>query len=126
MTDSERDICPLHSGIEERLNAVCHKLDEREKQMNIQFKAFDERIETAKIVMDHRLAILNELREDVIKDRNQFVKIDSYNAKSDSRELLFADLFRRITIIETRTVVWTSALAFFVIIVQIAIHFLRF
>ena len=92
--------------------------------------------------LDHKLAQMNEFRKDVEGDREAFVRKEIFEARIDSyakchenmeRNLVLfkefyqdahARLVNRVTIIETRLVTWTAALAAFFVLAQIALkHF---
>jgi hypothetical protein len=75
--------------------------------------------------MDRRLVVLNELRSEVLKDREQFLRQEVYNAKIQNYDFSISNITRRITIIETRAVTWTAAIGVFFVLLQIALHFVR-
>jgi hypothetical protein len=76
--------------------------------------------------MERRLEGLNELRQDVVKDRDLFVRKDVFYQHQDSQNKQYEEIEKRvgmhdtrITIIETRAVVWTAAIAMFFTVVQV-------
>jgi len=103
MTESEYDnLIRLHIGvIEARLDGI-------------------EKLAAARLVeLDRRLSGLNELRADVVKDRDQFVRKESYDLKMDTME----KLGNRVTALETRVIVWTGVVAIVFTVVNIVLRF---
>ncbi len=88
--------------------------------VEMRFKALDKATESDRIELERRLADLNKLREDVVKDRIAFITKDTYTgtetARALWRETYEAELKAisdRILIIETRSVTWTAAMGIF-------------
>ncbi len=88
--------------------------------VEMRFKALDKATESDRIELERRLADLNKLREDVIKDRIAFITKDTYigteTARALWRETYEAELKAisdRILVIETRSVTWTAAMGIF-------------
>lgn len=79
----------------------------------------DEALKIKAAEMERRLEGLNELRKDVVKDRDQFVRKDL----NESKVKMIDELNNRVTIIETRLFVWMSAMAVFFVILQVIVHF---
>ena len=102
---------------ETKHEALMEFLRQCSKTLDLRFEALDKALELKSLEMERRLAGMNELREEVMKDRSQFVRSDMYDVAS--RE--FRSVVNRVTIIETRIVAWTSALAVFFLIVQMGI-----
>jgi hypothetical protein len=82
--------------------------------------------------LDRRLEATNRLREEVTKDREDFVRVNIYDAKHESVLIsinnvqeMVARLATRLTIIETRSITWTLAVGFFFVVLQIAIALWR-
>lgn len=73
--------------------------------------------------VERRLITLNSLRAEVVADRVMFVPKITFDTKIERLESQLADLLRRITIMETRSIVWTSALGLGFVILQILIRF---
>ena len=78
--------------------------------------------------IDRRLDATNKLREEVTKDREDFVRATTYDAKHESVLIsitnvqdMTARLATRLTIIETRSITWTLAVGVFFMLLQIAI-----
>ena len=79
----------------------------------------------ATLDLERRLEGLNQLRREVQSDREQFVEKKVYDIKTKGYDDWCADISTRITKIETRSVVWTTAIGIFFVIVQIAIYLLK-
>ncbi len=64
-------------------------IDEKEKQVILRYNNAKEALELSKKELDRRLEGLNELRSEVLKDRSQFVKVDTYESekKAVNKEL---------------------------------------
>ena len=91
--------------------------------------------------LDRRLEQMNEFRKDVEGDRDAFVRKEIFEARLDSfgkchetmdRNLIalkdfymeaHSRLVNRVTIIETRLVTWTAALAAAFVVVQLVLKF---
>ncbi len=88
--------------------------------VEMRFLALEKATESDRIELERRLADLNKLREDVVKDRIAFVTKDVYGGAETARTL-WRDTYEaelkaisdRILIIETRSVTWTAALGIF-------------
>ncbi len=88
--------------------------------VEMRFMALEKATESDRIELERRLADLNKLREDVVKDRVAFVTKDIYGGAETARTL-WRDAYEvelkaisdRILIIETRSVTWTAALGIF-------------
>jgi hypothetical protein len=79
----------------------------------------------ATLDLERRLEGLNQLRKEVQSDREQFVKKETYEIKTSWYDEWCNDVSSRLTKIETRSVVWTTAIGIFFVIVQIAIYLLK-
>jgi hypothetical protein len=101
-----------------------------ERIINHRFEAMDAAVVARTIELERRLEGLNELRSQVIRDRDQFVKKDTYDLRvnyydkyvEDSRAV-HQSMANRITIIETRSIVWTSAIGIAFTLLQILFYF---
>ncbi len=109
---------------------MCNKFASLEKMMNTRFDALDESMKSRTSDLDRRLAGLNELRNEVVKDRSLFVKqevydyshrnlMDTVNNLNERLNLIS----NRLTAIETRAVTWTAAIALFFVALQIVMHY---
>jgi hypothetical protein len=80
--------------------------------------------------IERRLEGLNQLRNEVVKDRDLFIRKDVFYQHQDAQNKQYEEIEKRlslhdtrITIIETRAVVWTAAIAMFFTIVQVLMRF---
>jgi hypothetical protein len=64
----------------------------RDREFEAYKREQEQRIILAAQVIEQRLQGLNELRSDVVKDRNQFVTRSTYDAEMDARDLRIASL----------------------------------
>ncbi len=88
--------------------------------VEMRFRALDKATESDRIELERRLADLNKLRDEVIKDRIAFITKDTYLGTETARAL-WRDTYEtelkaigdRILIIETRSVTWTAAMGIF-------------
>ncbi len=96
--------------------------------VEMRFLALEKATESDRIELERRLADLNKLRDDVVKDRIAFVSKDIYTgaetARTVWRDTYDAELKAisdRILVIETRSVTWTAAMGIFFTGLQVAI-----
>lgn len=115
--------CLWHTGQVVKIEALCRKLDEREKQVNIQLDALKEAIITAKSELERRLAGLNELRQEVTSDRSRFVTCEAYDAQKEINTVWRRKVDETITKLETRSITWGAAITLAVILINLALHF---
>jgi hypothetical protein len=101
---------------------LCHAYQARlEERLN----GMDVALTEAKKDLERRLFGLNELRSEVIKDRERLVSQDIFHAQIERLNVLVSNLDRRSTIVETRSITWTTAIGIAFIILQLVIHFLK-
>ena len=100
-------------------------------------QTFDERLYDAKIAavlaridamdkavgvkteeMERRLEGLNELRKDVVKDREQFVRKEVYESKVKE----YDEAVKRLANLESRLIAWASALVVVFALVNVGAH----
>jgi len=121
----------LHvSAIGERIHAIDMATVLRKDALDAKLDGMDKALNIKAIELERRLEGLNQLRADVVRDREEFVRKDTYMINHKSLELmtnLTTDrinvIGNRILVLETRSVVWTVAIGVFFIICQIALHF---
>ena len=101
-----------------------------ERIINHRFEAMDAAVIARTIEIERRLEGLNDLRAQVIRDRDQFVKKDTYDLRVshydkyiDDSRIVHQSMANRITIIETRSIVWTSAIGIAFTLLQILLYF---
>mgnify|MGYP001285112536 CR=1 FL=1 len=92
--------------------------------------ALDEAMVLRTTDLERRLAALNELRGDVVKDRDQFVRKEAYDFAHRALEVQTQNvdgkvnlIINRLTAIETRAVTWTASVALFFMVLQVVLHF---
>lgn len=124
MTDESWD-----SKCKERQN-VCLRLvrtliEEKDKQLDLKFKAAKDALDASKVELDRRLEGLNHLRKEVVDDRANFLRASVYETKEKESDKWRADILNRLTIIETRVVTWVTALGFFFILIQVVLRLLE-
>ena len=91
------DTCKLHEGIVERINSVCHKIDEREKQVNIQLGNIEKSIALARSELDRRLESMNEFREQLNKQSSTFATKSDLSVLDDKLILRLLPLEKAIS-----------------------------
>lgn len=89
------------------------------KTIEARLDGMDKLLAQRGIELDRRLAGLNELRADVVKDRDQFVRRESYDLKIADLE----KMGNRVTALETRIIVWSGVLAMIFTIINIVLRF---
>ena len=119
-------------------NKVCHlKHASDERYLNLEIKRLEVRLDgndKALVLgvaeLERRLEALNQLRADVVRDRDLFVRKEAFESLEKDLALLRADYGRghlevltRITVIETRSLVWTGIIAALFLVVQIGINY---
>jgi len=106
MTDSE---------IIARIDGVNKSIELCVKAMDTRLEGIDKAIELKSQELDRRLEGLNQLRGEVTRDRDQFVKKETFDIKMDELN----KMGNRVTAIETRSIVWTTAIAVIFVVIQI-------
>jgi hypothetical protein len=115
MAEFNEKLCETkHKALEDAIVA-CNKLQDS------RFEAAKEALNLRSAELDKRLEGLNQLRAEVVKDREQFVRKETYDTAHEVIRSAQIETSRRLTIVETRSVVWTAAIAVFFVIVQIAL-----
>jgi hypothetical protein len=109
---------------------MCNKFSALEKIMTIRFDALDEAVRLRALDVDRKMISLNELRGEVLQDREQFVRKESYEFAHRALETLAGSIdtkvnlvINRLTAVETRAVTWTASVALFFMILQVVLHF---
>jgi len=96
-------------------------MTEKDKYYDLCFKNASRALDLSKSELDRRLEELNELRKSVEKDRIQFVKVESFNYKTEAIEHSISSLDKRITVIETRIITWIGSIGAFFLIIQVVL-----
>jgi hypothetical protein len=95
----------------------------RHDTINARLAAMDDALRLRTHNLEKRLEVLNELRAEVVRDRDVYLKKEIYDIKTLGYDSWCSTINTRLTVIETRTVVWTTALGIFFIVVELAFHF---
>ncbi len=106
----------------------CKTIDARFDLVDHKIKSTQEAIFTSKEVMDTRLASLNELRQQVVDDREQYLRCDVYSEKVKGYDIWVDGVNKDLTAMKTRNATWMAAGGLIVLITNIAVillvHFL--
>jgi hypothetical protein len=101
-----------------------------ERIINHRFESMDASVVAKSIDLERRLEGLNDLRAQVIRDRDQFVKKETYDLRVQHYDkyiegayITHQALMNRLTVIETRSVVWTSVIGVAFTVLQVLLHF---
>ena len=112
----------IEDDYKEMVNTKIRSLDEMVK---VQLNAIDKALVIKTAELERRLELLNELRNEVVSDRTQFVRREAYDIIVDTIQKSIRGVEKRITVIETRSVVWTAAIGVIFVIVQIGMRFIK-
>jgi len=100
------------------------------KLIEQRFAAMDEATAARSKNLEHRLEGLNHAFIQRAQDRDQFVKKDTYDLRVqhydkyiDDTRKVHEGLVNRVTVIETRSIVWTSVIGVAFTILQVLLHF---
>ena len=75
--------------------------------------------------LERRLEGLNQLRQEVVRDREMFLNKEVYNTKTAFYDGWCSEVNDRLTKIETRSIVWTSAIVLIFTIVEILVRMVK-
>lgn len=95
------------------------------KKIEARLDGMDEALGLRTRELERRLEGLNELRSEVIKDREQFLRQEVYNIKTSQYDAWVMQTNKRLTVMETRSIVWTAAIAIGFVVIQIILHYLN-
>ena len=126
-------------SIDVRLEGMEKAIELRKEIVTNRFYAMDDALLLRTGELEKRLEGLNELRSEVISDRDQLVKKETYNIKTAAYDEWCTDINRRISVIETkmsvalenitqtesRIRVWTMIVAIVFTAVQMLLHVLK-
>lgn len=96
-----------------------HKLEANDRNMTTRLDGMDIALSLKEKVLDHRLGELNQLRRDVVEDRETFVKKDAYEIKME----MIDKMDSRMTVLETRLVAIFSGLLLIFAAAQFLLHY---
>jgi len=116
-------VCPWHSGHEARIEAICMKIEEKERKVEIQLNSMKDALRLAKDDLELRLRHLNDLRKELLEDRSTFTTIQIFNARREQIDAWRASVDQSITKLETRSITWGSAIALALVILNVVLHF---
>ena len=101
------------------------------REIDVKSEATESAILLAREEVARRLGELNQLRSEVVSDREQFVSKLQFEPMMQERDAWRSDITEklvaindRITRIETRGSTWTLAIGLFFVVLQIALMFL--
>ena len=117
MDDNDKRYCDSKHEAEQQLCA------EKEHKLQARLDGMDRALILHANDMERRLEGLNQLRQDVVEDRKDFLPQRVYDIKTSAYDIWCTEVNRRITVIETRSITWTAAIGTFVIAVQVALRF---
>ncbi len=95
-----------------------------ERELAVRLSAMEAALALARDDVARRLADLNQLRREVIEDRDQFVPKNQFEPMMRERDSWRDGISDRVTKIETKGNTWTVAIGVFFVIVQIAMMIL--
>lgn len=98
-------------------------LEEQCLRNKVQLEATERALLLATRELERRLGELNQLRAEVTSDRSQFVQRSIYEHHLATTSEWREEVSQRLTVMETRSITWTAAIALFFLIVQVAMHF---
>jgi len=127
--------CIHHSGIVAQLEMICTKITGmekalqtqialNEKNLQIQISMNEKQVEMAKIEMERRLLMLNDLRSEVTHDRNLFLRRELFDVYLKDTGVWREFVTKKLSELETRSVVWTTAIGLGLAILSLALKFL--
>lgn len=97
-------------------------MGQQEEHMEIRFTALDKALALSRDEMNRRLESLNELRQQVVNDRSQFMRMDVYESKHKELIDWKGTVDRKLTILETRSITWTAAVGLFFLILTLVMR----
>jgi hypothetical protein len=97
---------------------------ERIKNLDLRFEAAELAVKIASENLQRELSKLNELRQEVVKDRSLFVTNDYFTSKMASLDKEIAQLRERQIATETKAATWVIALGVFFAIIQLTLSYL--
>ena len=116
MTTEPQNVC---EELCKALRLGCQKATEVHFQLiETQLKASEQALILRTTELDRRLEGLNQLRSEVIKDRDQFIRKDTFDVRANEWDRHGT----RLTIIETRSLMIMAAVGMFFTIIQIVMH----
>lgn len=115
----------IEKAIELHTNYLNLKIVELEKRLDMLDKLRGEALDIKTRELERRFTLLNELRAEVLADREQYLKRELYEVFMATHDTWKADVNKRITIIETRTVVWTATLGLALVVFNLIMQYFK-
>ncbi len=101
------------------------RMAEHEKWAHVKFEAIDEKMKATASVLETRLEGLNELRKQVVSDRNEFLRKETYDEKTKTYDTWIITVEKRFSTSEARAATWTAAIGLFFLLVQVGLHWME-
>ncbi len=98
-------------------------LQAQQRRVEEHFDMINRALEKSEYELNRRLSALNELRNEVLSDRGQFIQANACKITHKDLDNWRTLMNEKVTIIETRSLTWMAALAVFFILVNIATKF---
>ncbi len=98
-------------------------LEAQQRRVEEHFDMINRALEKSEWELNRRLSALNELRNEVLSDRGQFIQANACKIIHKDIDNWRETISEKITIIETRSLTWTTALVVFFVMVNIAMKF---
>ena len=109
--------------LERIMDERCRLIDAQFDLVRQRFDAQAEALIHAEKVMEARLHALNQLREQVDHNTQVYLRQDVYNAKTLRYDEWIEGVNKDITIMKTRSVVYTSVLGVVFLVIDLVMHF---
>lgn len=93
-------------------------------KLDVRLQGMDKALELKAKDLENRLHSLNQLREEVQRDREMFLTKEIYEAKTQGYDAWCSGVDKKIVAIETKILTWTSVVIGFFAILQLALHYL--
>ena len=122
MTEENRGHCMSEVVCKLKHEADKRAMDLIVEQLHQRMNGMDSALVLRTQELERRLEGLNQLRDEVTKDRDQYVQKSVYDIKTSLYDIAMKDLTTRMTIQETRSVVWISVVGGGVVLLQLLLH----
>ena len=100
-------------------------LREHIKQEELRFSLTDKALQLQSTDLERRLEGLNQLRQEVVRDRDLYQRKDSSEARWEALNTWKSDISSRLTLVESRSVVWNAVIGVVFVFVQIGLGIWR-
>lgn len=109
--------------LERLMDERCHIIDAQFALVRQRFDAADDALVHAEKVMDAKFHQVNNLREMVEENAKEYLRKDVYDAKTTRYDEWIEGVNRDITIMKTRSIIYTAALGLILVLVDIALRY---